>query len=435
MAGEDPREEPDPQENPFKGTPLEHLFGPGGPGQADLAGMFAKMQEMFSGSSDGGINFTAARDTARQLTAAKGPDPSADSRDRAAVEDAVQLAEMWLDRATDLPSATTSVQAWSRAEWIEQTMDRWQPLVEPIAGNVMSSMADAMPEEARALAGPLMTIMTQAGGALFSQQIGQSVAGLAAEVLSSTDIGLPMGPDGVAALVPHNIEAFAEGLEDASNADLVLYTALRECAQHRLYAHAPWLRQAIIAAVEEFGADARINTEAIEEQMRSFDPTQADDLMAQISEGMLEPQLTSGQLRARERLELLLALGEGWVDEVVAQATAETMPNAQRLAEAFRRRRATEGPAEQTFIALVGLELHPRRLRDAATLFAALRGREGAEARDRVWSHPDLLPTAEDLDDPLGYGERHLAPGQLSDDDFDAALGKLLDDEAGRDDQ
>jgi len=23
-----------------------------------------------------------------------------------------------------------------------------------------------------------------------------------------------------------------------------------------------------------------------------------------------------------------------------------------------------------------------------------------------VWSHPDLLPTSDDLDDPLGFGER-----------------------------
>jgi hypothetical protein len=26
-----------------------------------------------------------------------------------------------------------------------------------------------------------------------------------------------------------------------------------------------------------------------------------------------------------------------------------------------------------------------------------------------VWSHPDLLPTADDLDDPLGFGERDAA--------------------------
>ena len=82
------------------------------------------------------------------------------------------------------------------------------------------------------------------------------------------------------------------------------------------------------------------------------------------------------------------------------------MPAAAALREAMRRRRATGGPAEATFAALVGLELRPRRLRDAATLWGALRSAEGAAARDAVWAHRELLPTAADLDDPLSYAAR-----------------------------
>jgi uncharacterized protein (DUF2342 family) len=72
----------------------------------------------------------------------------------------------------------------------------------------------------------------------------------------------------------------------------------------------------------------------------------------------------------------------------------------------MRRRRATGGPAERTFASLVGLELRPRRLREAATLWQALGERRGIEGRDAIWSHPDLLPTAADLDDPAGWAER-----------------------------
>jgi putative hydrolase len=114
---------------------------------------------------------------------------------------------------------------------------------------------------------------------------------------------------------------------------------------------------------------------------------------------------------------------------VVGQATAERMPAASKLQEAFRRRRAAGGPAEQTFATLVGLELRPRRLRDASTLWGSLRTRQGTEARDGVWMHPDLLPTAADLDDPLGFREGSTTPAQLSDEDFDAELKKLLDPE------
>jgi uncharacterized protein (DUF2342 family) len=96
------------------------------------------------------------------------------------------------------------------------------------------------------------------------------------------------------------------------------------------------------------------------------------------------------------------------------------------MQEAVRRRRAAGGPAEQTFATLVGLELRPRRLRDASTLWGSLRTRQGTEARDGVWMHPDLLPTAADLDDPLGFREDASAPAELSPEDFDAELKKLL---------
>ena len=90
-------------------------------------------------------------------------------------------------------------------------------------------------------------------------------------------------------------------------------------------------------------------------------------------------------------------------------------------------RRAAGGPEEQTFASLVGLELRPRRLRDASTLWGSLRTRQGTEARDGVWMHPHLLPSAADLDDPLTFREDAAAPQSLSDEDFDAGLRDLLE--------
>jgi hypothetical protein len=105
------------------------------------------------------------------------------------------------------------------------------------------------------------------------------------------------------------------------------------------------------------------------------------------------------------------------------------------MQEAIRRRRAAGGPAEQTFAALVGLELRPRRLRDASALWGSLRSRQGTEARDAVWAHPDLLPTSADLDDPLGFREDLPEVDELSDEDFDKALGELLDGSPSKDEE
>jgi hypothetical protein len=61
-------------------------------------------------------------------------------------------------------------------------------------------------------------------------------------------------------------------------------------------------------------------------------------------------------------------------------------------------------------------------------LWGALRAAEGAAARDAVWAHPDLLPQATDLDDPLAFAERTREADNIdvNSDEFDAELNALL---------
>ncbi len=428
----EPGNTPEPEgTNPFKGTPFEQLFGAGGLAGSnfdlsgvDLAAIMGQFQAMMV-PYDGPVNWTLATDIARR-TAAQQPDPSADQGVQGRVADAFRLADHWLDAVTVLPSGVTRSAAWSRAEWIEQTTDVWRRLVEPVAEHVVGAMSQALPEEARTMAGPLLGMLGKAGGAMFGSQVGQALGELSTEVLTGSDIGLPLGPAGVAALVPHNIEQWSDGL-DVADHDVLLYFALREAAHQRLFAHVPWLRQHLISSVEDFGRGVTIDISGIGDAVEGLDPTDPQALQEAMSSGLFEPKHTPAQEAALVRLETTLALVEGWVDEVVGQATVTNMPVATKLHELVRRRRASGGPAEQTFGALVGLELRPRRLRDAATLWGSLRDRHGAEGRDAVWAHPDLLPTAADLDDPLGFREDLSVPNELSEAEFDAELNKLLE--------
>ncbi|KRF14018.1 hydrolase [Nocardioides sp. Soil797] len=425
---ENPGDEP---ENPFKGTPFEQFFGAGGAsGMPDLNALMGQMQAMMA-PHDGAVNWNLAGDIARRQVAQE-PDPSPTQRQQDAVADAVRLADHWLDEACEFPSGVHSTAAWSRAEWIESTRDVWKVLVEPVADHVVGAMGNALPDEAKQMAGPLIGMLGQMGGAMFGSQVGSALGGLASEVLTASDIGLPLGPPGRAAVVSTNVAAFAEGL-DVSSDDVLLYLALREAAHQRLFAHVPWLREHLISAVADYGSGIAIDTAGIEEQMRNLNPSDPTAIQEALEGGLFEPKKTPDQEAALQRLETTLALVEGWVDEVVGQATAERMPAAAKLQEAVRRRRAAGGPGEQTFAALVGLELRPRRLRDASTLWGSLRSRHGTDARDAVWLHPDLLPTAEDLDDPLGFREETAEPLTPSDDDFDAELAKLLDEGTGPD--
>jgi putative hydrolase len=183
-----------------------------------------------------------------------------------------------------------------------------------------------------------------------------------------------------------------------------LFLALREAAHHRLFAHVPWLRAHLLRAVEDYARGITVDMNQLREAMPQIDPMNPEAMREALSGAALfQPEDTPQQKAALARLETALALVEGWVDTVVQAAAEDKLPQAGALAEAVRRRRATGGPAEHTFATLVGLELRPRKSREAGALWESLTEARGYEARDELWAHPDLLPTEEDFDDPAAF--------------------------------
>jgi putative hydrolase len=410
----DPDKGGDPTGDPFG---LGALFGgiAGGGSPEDLLGkmpLFAELQKMMNWSG-GPVNWDLARQGAiSQLAAGHQPTSQAE---QTAVAEALRLADLWLDQVTELPSGIERTAAWSRVDWVEKTLPAWGQLIDPLAEKVVAAMTSAMPQEAAMSFGPLAGIMGRMGGVMFGAQVGQALGKLADEVVTSTDVGLPLAPAGTGVLVPQNVADFAAGLDRPAD-EVRLFLALREAASQRLFAHVPWLRQQLQDAVHAYARGITIDREAIERGITDamsgggleggLDPSDPESIQRLLGSGVLDPVETPEQQMALRRLETLLALVEGWVDTVVAAAATDRLPGHSALAETMRRRRASGGPAEQTFATLVGLELRPRRLRDAATVWAAMGQRYGSAERDRLWSHPDLLPTSDDLDEPMDFVAR-----------------------------
>ncbi|MFD9523360.1 zinc-dependent metalloprotease [Streptomyces sp. NPDC059979] len=401
-------------------NPFAAMFGSMNPN--DLGAAFQQLGQMLS-YEGGPVNWDMAKNIARQ-TVAQGTadgvkDASVGIAEKSAVDEAVRLADHWLDGVTSLPSGATTAVAWSRAEWVEATLPVWKELVDPVAERVGAAMGSVLPEEMQAMAGPLLGMMRSMGGAMFGQQIGQAVGTLAGEVVGSTDIGLPLGPAGKAALLPLNIESFGKDLSVPPD-EVRLYLALREAAHARLFAHVPWLRSHLFGAVEGYARGITVDTSKLEDVVGRLDPSNPEQLQEALQGGMFQPQDTPEQKAALARLETALALVEGWVDAVVHEAAKPRLTSADAMRETMRRRRASGGPAEQTFATLIGLELRPRRLRDASRLWASLTDARGVDGRDGLWEHPDMLPTATDLDDPDGFVHRE----QLDFSEIDKMLGE-----------
>jgi putative hydrolase len=427
-SADGPSGQPDPTD-PFG---LGALFGGalGGSG----GDIFGQLQRLLSGSG-GPVNWELAQQIARAAIASDVAVPEHAQRE---IADAGRLADLWLDPVTTLPASGLGPQSWTKGQWLDQTLASWKQLVEPVAARVTESMGEAMgtamgsalgegpmaglpPELAGMLSGlggnPFAGAMEQIGGLVFGAQVGTALGGLAGEVLSTGDIGIPLGPT---ALVPSNITSWAEGLEVPLD-EVRLYLALREAAHERLFSQVPWLRAHLYDAVHAYARGIEVDVSGIDRAMESFDPSNPESMREAVTSDLFRVEPTPAQRAALDRLELALALVEGWVDLVVDQAAASTLPHATQLRETVRRRRASGGPAEQTFATLVGLQLRPRRLREAAALWETLTERLGVEGRDALWAHPDLLPGASDLDDPTAWA----GSGAEGATDWDAGLQAL----------
>lgn len=398
---------------------------------ASLANIMNQFQAAMNASSSGeGINWNTAMEQAKSLALSTVKPVGA--IERAEIDQAFHIANLWLAEATDISELSTTPALITRLEWIERTMPLWTQLAEPVANSISNALTSVLteqaPEEMKGMIAGASQLMKQIGGSLFAMQLGQVVGQLSSEVVSGGDVGIPLLDEGQAALLPQNMGEFGAGL-DIPMDQVHLYLAVRELAHARLFRHARWLRLNLISAIQDFARGITIDLSRVEDIAGNFDPQNPDELREALQSGALIPPKSPEQLAALARLETQLALIEGWVDVVTGHATTR-LPRADALSETVRRRRASGGPAESAFATLVGLELRPRRLREATTLWQLVTDAVGADARDALWSHPDLMPVAEDLDDPAALVARleAAARGEVAEpDEMDRALTDLLD--------
>src|ERR1700752_3726859 len=324
------------------GGPLGPFGGAGPLGPMGDPQQFANALRQFADlmSWQGGpVNWDLAKNIARQTVAQKG-DASVLESDRSKVIEALRLADLWLEDTTEFPSGIRTAQAWSRSEWVEATLPVWSKLCDPIAARAVEAMsglisgdpadlAADLPPEMQALlgglggAGGLGGMMRQIGGMMVGGQTGAAVGALAEEVPGSTDVGLPLGPAGTAALLPAGVAAFGAGLS-VDEDEVRLFLALREAAHHRLFGHVPWLRSRLVGGVEDYARGIKVDTSALRDAMPQIDPTNPEAINEVLSGAALfQPEDTPEQKAALVRLETVLALVEGWVSTVVAAAAGD----------------------------------------------------------------------------------------------------------------
>lgn len=442
----DPNQNPNQNPNPFGnfGEIFQQFSSMG----LNLQGLMSALSGQKSPAS---LSREMIRDISKKFLSAHGELPLSIA-DLTATQEAMNIADLWLNEATVFPPLPMSDNcALSRRDWIDSTLNGWEEIARPLVEGMSDAMAGMLKDNlgengisldqlgmdqlgmnqlgmnqlgmnlsgAQIPQSLLATIMGTFMSSLISTQLGQTIGNLSTTVTGANDVALPLSKEIRPALIPQNVANWGSGL-GIDEGEVRIYLALRELAAARLFVSAPWLREYIKNAIASYGKGIRVDITAITEQAQEamssgeLDPANPESLTLALSGGMFTPEETPTQKAALENLETVLALIDGWIDSVVTLAAKNRLPSLVQLRETQQRRRATKSPTQELFATLVGLEVSPRRTREAIAFWEKIVELRDVKSRDEIWDESFLLPRADQLGDAEAFLKSRTVPDDLS---------------------
>ncbi len=406
-----------------------------------LAGAKSFLESMQSAGKSGEqslITASSLREIAKNIITANGDLPIG-TIDQEKLSQSLMIANTWLDSEILFPaSALPNQSAWSKRDWLDATVSSWQLLFEPLALGMADALSDVIssstsqlpiefagsenqsPQQQEAMKQMLARLLRGFMGTLIATQLGQGVGSLANSITGANDVAIPLlAANSGAHLIPQNITEWSAGL-GIDPEQVAIYLALREAAAARLFANSSWLSGYIKEVITAYGSGISIDVESItrqaEQAMASgeIDINNPASLNIALNAGLFTPQQTPAQELALTKLEMVLALIEGWIDHVISQVAQERIPSFNALIENSRRRRATASPMQQLFANLLALEVSPRKMREASAFWGEVKTLRGSDGRDKCWEDPAFLPMPGDLNDVKAFLESVTAPDDLS---------------------
>jgi len=425
--------------NPFDFSNFGEIFQQFSTMGLNLPGLMSSLSGQASPST---LSKQLIRDISRKFLTAHGELPVS-VQDLVATKEAFDIADLWINEATTFPNLVIpDTCALGRRDWIDSTLAGWEEITTPLVDGMSQAMSDVLkdslggndgaPEAGIQIPGmgamnipqsSIAAIMSTFMSSLISTQLGQTIGNLSTTVTGANDVALPLTSPIRPQLIPQNVTLWGKDLE-IPDTEVRIYLALREIAAARLFAATPWLRQYLRDSIAHYGKGIRVDIQAISQQAEDvmnssdIDPSNPESMStafnSALSGGMFTPEETPQQKAALERIETVLALIEGWIDAVVSAAAGERLPSMIKLRETQQRRRATNSPTQQLFATLVGLEVSPRKTREAITFWEQIAKIKDVQTRDQVWEDPVLLPSANQLLDAESFLKSRTIPDDLS---------------------
>ena len=289
-----------------------------------------------------------------------------------------------------------------RPGWIRSNVEGFRTLLDPMlaslaAGRKVSSL------------GPVVgAIGPRATGA----EVGALLAYLATRVLGQFELLGPApdetGEAGRLTLVAPNIVATEQAL-GVDPHDFRLWVCLHEVTHRTQFAAAPWLQPHVRELLQSYLSASDLDPSALVARLRGALGSVGDVVRGRSDLSLIELVQTPEQRAVLDRVTGLMSLLEGHADVVMDGVGPEVVPSVAAIRERFEGRRRSGNPLERMLRRLFGIEMKMKQYAEGAAFVREVVDAVGMAGLNRVWSGPEMLPTGDEIRDPVRWLTRTAA--------------------------
>lgn len=292
-------------------------------------------------------------------------------------------------------------EAIGRAEWIAANVGAMRTLLDPPLARAGASL------------GAARHALRLGAGVVLTAEVGVLLGFLAQRVLGQYEVVLlDTAPDDrpprLLFVLPNL--AGARRAFAADEREFLTWVALHEVTHAVQFTAVPWLQAHMAAMVRELLSHAELRIDARKalrmprggDLRRMADAIRSGDFMSLVA--------TEQERATLDRMQATMAVLEGHAEHVMDAVGAPLLPSLPRLRAALDARRRSASAPARLLQRLLGLELKLRQYEQGKRFCDAVVREAGVAALNRVWSAPEMLPSADELEAPLEWLRRTGVP-------------------------
>lgn len=370
--------------------------------------LFRELQKLLQSGSGGPVNLELARQVGTAVAGQGGYEPKALPEEVKTFGDAVYEAESLVSGYTRLAAdEPLRAAAWTKAEFVSQTLTGWKWLLERLAEKFSSELGrlgGMGPGEDAGDTPTALGPMSQMTPLLMGMQAGTLIGHLSTEFLTRYDIPIPREDDDVLFFIPTNIDAVAVdyGFDGKTfRRWLSLHSAARQIVGRGV----PWLERYLRSQFSDVVDSIELDVSDLERRMVELQSGDISNLEGGV-QNMIPLVQSDPHVAALSRLKATIAVFDGYANHACSAVASTMIEDAPKIAEGMSRHRASPSDGKSVLTSLLGISLDRSLETGAETFCAAVVKLHGIGALNRVWEAADSLPTLDEIRDPFLWIER-----------------------------